>query len=177
VLQRKIASVWLVAALMIIAASASAEPFGHVGHVGLLGGQSSVDISGYENPTSYKLFAGVSFSTYGSLDLAYANLGKFKYNGASDTYLDMDGFELTAMGSYPLSKRVSLFARAGYYKWNMDNVLSGTKFGLDGTDFTFGAGMRFGISDDIRLHLEYQKYNDIEGADFDSVYAGFDFGF
>jgi OmpA-OmpF porin, OOP family len=177
VLQRKIASVWLVVALMSMAASASAQPFGRVGHVGLLGGQSSVDSSGYENPTSYKLFAGVSFSTYGSLDLAYANLGKFKYNGASDTYLDMDGFELTAMGSYPLSKRVSLFARAGYYKWNMDNVLSGTKFGLDGTDFTFGAGMRFGISDDIRLHLEYQKYNDIEGADFDSVYAGFDFGF
>ncbi len=159
--------------LALFAAAAAAQP---VGHVGLLGGQSNVDPSGYDTPSSYKLFAGVSFSTYGSLDLAYANLGKFKHSVGSDT-LDLDGFELTAMGSYPLSKRVSLFARAGYYAWNLDSVISGTSLGFDGTDFTLGAGMRFGISDDIRLHLEYQKYNDIEGADFDSVYAGFDFGF
>lgn len=159
--------------LLLLAVNSSAES---VGHVGLLAGQSSVDISGYEHPSSYKLFAGVSFSTYGSLDLAYANLGKFNHNGDTDS-LDLDGFELTAMGSYPLSKRVSLFARAGYYAWNLDSVLSGTTLGFDGTDFTLGAGMRFGISDDIRLHLEYQKYNDIEGADFDSIYAGFDFGF
>jgi opacity protein-like surface antigen len=168
------AALLLTIPISLFAAAAAAQP---VGHVGLLGGQSSVDANGYENASGYKLFAGVSFSTYGSLDLAYANLGKFNRSGVSDTYFDLDGFELTAMGSYPLSQRVSLFARAGYYSWNLDSVLSGTKFGFDGTDFTLGAGMRFGISDDIRLHLEYQKYNDIEGADFDSIYAGFDFGF
>jgi OmpA-OmpF porin, OOP family len=159
--------------LALFATAAAAQP---VGHVGLLGGQSNIDLSGYDTPSSYKLFAGVSFSTYGSLDLAYANLGKFKRSVGSDTF-DLDGFELTAMGSYPLSKRVSVFARAGYYAWNLDSVISGTSLGFDGTDFTLGAGMRFGISDDIRLHLEYQKYNDVEGADFDSIYAGFDFGF
>lgn len=174
-MMNRVAAILLIAPLTLFAISVSAQP---VGHVGLLGGQSSIDISGYEKPSSYKLFAGVSFSTYGSLDLAYANLGKFKVTGASDTYLDVDGFELTAMGSYPLSKRVSIFARAGYYKWNLDAVLFGTKLGSDdGTDFTLGAGMRFGLSDDIRLHLEYQKYNDISGGDIDSIYAGFDFGF
>ncbi len=173
-LQSKTVAVLFSAAVSLFAASVMAQP---VGHVGLSGGQSSVDLSGYDNPSSYKLFAGVSFSTYGSLDLAYANLGKFRRSGVSDTYLDLDGFELTAMGSYPLSKRISLFARAGYYSWNLDNVLSGTKIGFDGTDFTLGAGMRFSISNDVSLHLEYQKYNDIEGSDYDNLSAGFDFGF
>ncbi len=170
----KVAAILLFIPSTFFAIPVSAQP---VGHVGLLGSQSSIDTSGYDNSTGYKLFAGVSFSTYGSLDLAYANLGRFKRSSVSDTYFDLDGFELTAMGSYPISQRVSLFARAGYYSWNLDSVLSGTKFGFDGNDFTLGAGMRFGISDDIRLHLEYQKYNDIEGADFNSIYAGFDFGF
>lgn len=171
----KVAAILLFIPSTFFASPISAQP---VGHVGLLGSQSSIDTSGYDNSTGYKLFAGVSFSTYGSLDLAYANLGRFKRSSVSDTYIDLDGFELTAMGSYPLTKHVSIFARAGYYKWNLDAVLSGVKLGGDdGTDFTLGAGMRFGLTDDIRLHLEYQKYNDVSGGDVGSIYAGFDFGF
>ncbi len=174
-LPRRTAAIVLIISLPLFSANLQAGP---VGHVGLYTGQSSVDASGYEKPSSYKLFAGVSFSTYGSLDLAYANLGKFKASGASDTYSDVDGFELTAMGRYPVSTRVDVFARAGYYKWNLDNVLSGTKIGSDdGSDFTLGAGVSFQLSKKIRLQFEYQKYNDISGDDINSVYGGLDFGF
>ncbi len=174
-LQSKIAVALLVITLPLVSNSSWAQP---VGHVGFYAGQSSVDASGYEDPSSYKLFAGVSFSTYGSLDLAYANLGKFKRSGVSDTYQDLDGFELTAMGRYPLNRRVDLFARAGYYKWNLDSVLSGTNLGSDdGTDFTLGAGVSFSLSKSVRLQFEYQKYNDVSGDDIDSIYGGLDFGF
>jgi len=174
-LQSKTGMLGIVGGMLLVSGAVNAQG---VGYVGAAGGQSKVDVSGYEKPSSYKVFYGVAFASSGALELAYNNLGRFKVSGMSDTYLDVSGLELTALGRLPLMDRLSLFARAGFYSWNADATLFGTKIGSDsGTDFTFGAGVSIGITDTVHIQLEYQKYNNVTDGNIDTTYAGLSFSF
>jgi len=148
------------------------------GYIGAALGQSEVDVSGYDKASSWQFFAGANLTPYIGAEAAYTNLGQFDVSGTSNTYIEVDGFEFTVVGNLPLSNTASVFAEAGLFSWNADATLFGSKIGSDdGTDLTYGVGLKLGMMRSLHLHLEYQVYNSVSDADIDTLYAGLAFGF
>lgn len=169
----KIAAV--AAALAIFASSSYADVSGYVG--GTIG-LSEVDVSGYDTAPGSQVFVGMNLSQNFGVELAYTYLGQFDVSGASDTYIEVGGFEVTAVGRFPVSDRISFFGEAGVYSWNLDAVLFGTNVGSDdGTDLTYGIGMGVGMTDALELLFEYQRYSNVSDADIDTLRAGLSYNF
>lgn len=172
---RKFSLVLISVGFMMASAASHAQVGGYIG--GSFG-QSEVDVSGYDEANSWQLFAGANLSPYFALEAAYTDLGEFDLSGASNTYVDVYGVEFTAVGIFPLSNTLSFFGEAGLFSWTADATYLGVDIGSDdGTDLTYGFGVRFRLVDELRLHLEYQAYPDISDGDIDTFYGGLSYGF
>ena len=148
------------------------------GYIGATIGQSEVDVSGFDKASGLQLYGGVNLSENLAFEIALTDLGEFNVSGASDTYIDVGGVELTAIGSMPLSDNISLFIEGGFFSWTMDAVLFGTKIGEDdGSDLTYGVGMDVNITDSLGLMIQYQKYTNVSDSDIDTMRAGVSFTF
>lgn len=154
-----------------ITTSVSAQP---VGYIGAAFGQSDVNVAGYDTASSVKIFGGVNLTPYFALEGAYSNLGRFDDNWYQGRYLEVDGIEFTAVGNIPLTSSVSLFGKAGFYSWNVDVTDPGYYYsGSDeGTDLTYGAGVKLGLVEPLSLNVEYQRYSSVSGGDIDTFYLG-----
>lgn len=141
------------------------------GYIGASIGQSDVDVSGYDQADSYQVFGGMNLSQYFGVEVAYTNLGEFDRGLQT---VEVDGFEVTAVGSFPVANSVALFGEAGVYAWNMDDNVSGSD---DGTDLTYGVGAKFQVIPPLKLHVEYQRYSSIGDADIDTIYGGLAYSF
>jgi OOP family OmpA-OmpF porin len=163
------------AALLFATATARAQPSGYIGAAI---GQSEVELTGYDQPSSWQLFGGARLSQAFAVEAAYAYLGKFNLSGGQNTHYTADGFELTLVGRLPLSERISIFGEAGLFAWNLDVTISGTDLGTeDGINGTYGAGVKFALTPPLDLHLEYQTYANIRDADINTLSAGLSYGF
>jgi hypothetical protein len=172
-IRNKAALVLATATLLLSTTSAQAA-----GYVGAAIGQSEVDVSGYDRATSWQFYGGADLSRYVGLEAAYTNLGQFDVTGVPNTHIQVDGFEFTLVGNLPMSGSAAIFAEAGLYSWNADATLFGTKIGSDnGSDLTYGVGIRMGMARSLRMHLEYQVYTNVSDADINTVSAGLAFGF
>lgn len=170
----KYTTVAVAAVLAVFTCSSYAASF----YVGGAVGQSDVEISGYDKAAGSQAFVGISLSQNFAGEFAYTYLGQFDLSGASNTYVEVDGFEVTAVGKLPVSDRISFFGEAGFYSWNVDAVLFGTNFGSDdGTDLTYGVGMDVGLTDALELLIEYQRYSNVSDADIDTLRAGLSYNF
>jgi opacity protein-like surface antigen len=148
------------------------------GYAGAAFGQSDVDVSGFDTASSWQLFGGVNLSQAIAVEAAYTNLGRFDVSGASNTHVDVDGVEFTFIGTIPLSNTVSVFGEAGLFIWDTEATLAGTKIASnDGTNPTYGVGVKIGLMPSMRLQLEYQVYQDVSDGNIDTWYAGINVGF
>ncbi|WP_428634008.1 porin family protein [Sedimenticola sp.] len=168
--------VWLFVCVLSLGSSVSfAQP---VGYIGGSWGSSSVDVSGYDSSGSYKIYFGTYFSRNVALELAYTHLGEFTYDEANGGRIDTNGYEMTLVGVYPVSDNWSLLARAGAYAWNADDRWQGSSRATDdGTSLTYGVGLSTVLSDTTNFQLEYQKYDDISGGNFDSIFGSLTYKF
>jgi hypothetical protein len=76
----------------------------------------------------------------------------------------------------PLGKRATLFAKAGASSWRAD-VTTEDQTGRStrsesGIDPTYGAGFQVRVTARTELHLEWERYANIVGADIDLVSLG-----
>lgn len=162
--------------LLLLASVSHAQPVEF--YIGGAVGDSDVDVSGYDDTSSWQFFGGMELSPYFAIEAAYTDLGEFDVKRVDNSYVEVDGLELTAVGNLPLSQRVSLFGEAGLFSWDLDAVRLGTRFSSrDGTDLTYGAGVKLGVVDSLKVRLEYQRYLDISNRDIDTLYAGISYGF
>lgn len=161
----------LVSALLLVASVSHAQPVKFF--IGGAVGDSDVDVSGYEDTSSWQFFGGVELSRHFAIEAAYTDLGEFDVKGVDNSYVEVDGVELTAVGNLPVSERIALFGEAGLYSWDLDAISLGTRFrSREGTDLTYGAGVKLGVLDSLKLRFEYQRYLDISNRDIDTLYAG-----
>ncbi len=70
------------------------------------------------------------------------------------------------MGTIPLANNLSIYAKAGIARWDVD--ASGSIAGVGAaavsdtaTDFTFGVGLKYDFTKNIAARLEYQRYNNL----------------
>ncbi|NOU51176.1 outer membrane beta-barrel protein [Pseudoalteromonas sp. JBTF-M23] len=136
-------------------------------YTGIGYGQYSFQWDDKENDTSFdddasmlKAYVGTALNEYFSVELAYQN---FDEASDIDSNAELDGVSLAARFSAPLNERFSLYAKGGWLEWNADIYATIPEVGrigreLDGGDWFYGAGIAFGVTQNVNMRLEYERY-------------------
>ena len=154
-------------------------------------GQSSVDIdcagttSCDDKDSTWKILGGYQFNRNFALEFGYADLGAasastpsfflpgFGTVPAANLKIEATVFELLAVGILPIADRFSLYGKAGLARSetetsvNFANGLSRSESD-SGTSLTFGGGVRFDVTRNLGIRLEWQRYTDVPEAVTDS---------
>jgi len=152
------------------------------------GGTCEADDTG----RAFKLFAGYQFAPWFSLEASITDLGDVqadlsgrtrvegvRVDGNADINLSVKGIGLDAILNAPLTPRFSIFGRIGVLAWDADATasargtltLGGQAFGIDevsesasdsGADVAVGAGLRFGLTEQVHLRAEFTHYEVVD---------------
>jgi hypothetical protein len=134
-----------------------------------------------DDDNSWKFFGGYRFNPYLSLELAYIDFGgaedSFDASGSSGDYsIDLSGFAPYIIGTLPLGP-VELFAKAGYYFYDVDvtadlDDLGGDVFSSNTSeeDFLYGFGVGATFFDHLHARLEYEKIDSDLVDDADAIW-------
>ena len=105
-----------------------------------------------------------------ALEGAYVDLGTAQDTPLDSTIdLEIDGFDLSALAYFPITRRWDIFAKAGAFIW--DAQLNGSAPGSSdfsdsdtGTDLGLGFGAPFNTGTALGLRLEIERLNVLDGA-------------
>jgi len=152
------------------------------------GGDCAADDTG----SAFKLFAGYQFAPWFSLEASVADLGDVsatlsgrtrvdgvRIDGNADIELSLKGIGLDAILTAPLTPRFSIFGRLGVLAWDAEATasargtltLGGQSFGIEnvtdrasesGADVAVGAGIRFGLTEQVHLRAEFTHYEVVD---------------
>lgn len=133
-------------------------------------GQTDINESGWDDGTSFSLGAGYSFTKHISIEARYIDFGEFDDNAPPVWTLSGDALVVDLVASYPLTDRVSMFAKLGVFGW--DAELSEDGFGElasdDGTDITYGVGVSLSFADRFSSYIQFKRYAfEVSGEDLD----------
>jgi OOP family OmpA-OmpF porin len=122
----------------------------------------------------FKLYGGYQFTPYFSLEAGYFDLGSYNLDTAilpagmllSD--MGIRGINFDAVFTLPVSDKMSVFARAGMNKIQLDSDFYGSGSAANGnypsgnrrdTHEKFGVGMAYEINDAVSVRVEAERYN------------------
>ena len=120
--------------------------------------------------TAYKVFGGWRMNPYLAFELAYVNLGSPSDEILPGTNLtvETDGFAPYVVGTFPIGDWFELFAKAGYYWYDVETRVSsplGSASSKSSDDnFTWSAGAGVNIFEHVNIRLEYEQF-DFEDTD------------
>lgn len=132
------------------------------------------------NDVGYKIFGAYMFTEHFGVEGSWLDFGNLSENVAGIAQVDInaDGFDLFAVGSYPVSDKLDLFGKAGMVSWDASTSLDGVDQGSDnGEDLALGIGVRFNTDSNFGIRGEYE-WLDIK--DTDSAWllsVGFEYAF
>lgn len=131
-------------------------------------------ISGTElNDTAdaWKVFGGYMLNQHFAVEAGYVNLGEFEFDAtAAGTFLTgaehLMGFNLVAVGTYPVTEQFAVFGKAGAFRWESEYERSGgggpTIDDISNrTDPTYGVGVRWSFSDQLHLRAEWERFENV----------------
>lgn len=158
---------------------------------GLTGTVSVTQDNRDDTDTGYKIFGGYSFNKYFAMEVFYADFGRMKEDVTAalnvtdgtntlvgtatlGARLDLTGYGVDLVGSYPVADRFSLFAKLGYFYHKVDADLAlgftGTQNGTpatlsevasdsdNGSDYSFGFGADYHFNNNMAVRLDWQRY-------------------
>ncbi|HEY0975046.1 MAG TPA: porin family protein [Solimonas sp.] len=126
-----------------------------------------------DSRVSYKGILGARLSPNFSLEGQYINFGTAK-DGANQ--VKADGFTAGVVFDLPLTEWFSPYAKAGALFWDADGRFANVRSSDDGTDFTYGVGARFGLSEAVDFRVEYERF-ELNDTDVDMASANLQFNF
>ena len=132
-----------------------------------------------ESHLSWKGLAGVKFIEVLSIEGQYIDFGA--HNRNSDN-VKAHGWTAGAVVDLPISTAFTPYAKAGALFWNSDGTytsngtLTGTGFRQSGTDLTWGGGVRFKLSQNLDLRVEYERFR-LDDTHVDNATAAVQFNF
>jgi len=132
-----------------------------------------------DSDTAWKLFGGYQFNKNIAVEISYIDLGDFSFdNTVIDIDADVDAFAIDAVGILPLNDMFSLHGRAGIARWDLngDSNILGTTVDFDdnGTDFHYGLGGTFNVTEQIGIRAEWERIEDVD-ADIYTANVAFNF--
>ena len=158
-------------------------------------GLSITTIHDNNSDTGFKVFGGYSFNKYFALEGGYFNLGKFGYDattipaGTLNGEIKVNGFNLDAVLSLPITEKFSVFGRVGVDRAKADVTFVGTGFAVvknpnpseQSTNLKYGAGLQYDFTRSFGMRAEVERYriNDAIGnkGDIDLASIGVLFRF
>jgi OmpA-OmpF porin, OOP family len=147
-------------ALSPVVASADSGPY-----VGAGIGYFGLDGDGFDaSDTSFKVFGGYRANQYFAAELEYIDGGKPEDSGVE---IDISGWNLSALGSWPVTEQFDVFAKLGVIFWDA----KARGFGDDsGEDFSYGVGADYKFGENWAIRGEYQRF-EIENTDTADLFS------
>jgi OOP family OmpA-OmpF porin len=190
---RRVAFAACTAAAMIVPTAGLAQgPFGGPDTVAYIGGsvgQSMADnfcddtaVPGSncdDKSTAWSVFIGAQIHRNFAIEVGYREFGEMAVTvPGSLTSIDAKAFELLGVGILPIGDKLALYGKLGAYFGETDNEVStplGVTPGKDSNiNLTYGAGAEWEFMKQLRLRVEYQRYQEMSGSDvhLDAVSLG-----
>ncbi|MFQ6024733.1 MAG: porin family protein [Acidiferrobacterales bacterium] len=141
-----------------------------------------------DSDNGFRLFGGYRFNRYVALQGAVVTLGTEL--GPAD--FTKDGLAVQAIGTFPVGKRFELFAKAGFFVWEVrveTNEFDCSDFdgGFicfvdedvvdDGTDPVYGFGVEYRFGERWGVRSEWERFEDVGESDIDSFSTSVTFRF
>lgn len=142
----------LVAALTALPAVAQVDDTPHLYGGGSVGRNDNEEFS-------WSLFGGYQANRWLGAEFGYRDLGRQTIGG---TTVDASAWELVGVGRLPLFDRFSAYGKLGGYLGRAH----GGGINENNTELTYGAGLEYGLTRNIALRGEWQRYTDLGGGGF-----------
>lgn len=130
-----------------------------------------------DDHVGYKGIVGFRLGGVFSIEGQYIDFGTSE-NG--DNEVEADGWTVGVVAALPIFEAINPYAKAGVLMWDADGrtglgtqLTSGSD---DGTDFTYGLGLRFNLTDSLALRTEYERFA-LDEIDVDMASANLVFMF
>ncbi|MFA5940597.1 MAG: porin family protein [Sinimarinibacterium sp.] len=121
----------------------------------------------------YKGIAGVHLSEIFSIEGQYIDFGTAE---DGDNRVDASGWTAGATLKVPVFPRIYPYAKAGALFWDADGRSAAINASDNGTDFTYGVGVQFNLTDFLQLRTEYERFELSDtGVDMGSANLVFSF--
>jgi OmpA-OmpF porin, OOP family len=153
-LRREIVKKIVIAFAVLLASFIAAPAIAANAYLGINAGQNKMDFSGAKESTAYSVFGGYIFNEYIAGELAYTDFGSADTN-VSGVSLKGNAVSVAAVGSLPLGKDFSLFAKLGYASTSVE-ATGGSSESKD--DVTYGIGAQYNATKDIGIRLGYDSF-------------------
>lgn len=163
----------IAAAVIALAASSAAfaaePPFFYAG-IDI----SSTDFDDFDRDTGFGAFVGYKFNENIALEAGYHRLADKRYSaGTLSADVQIDQYDLSVLGTLPLSSGFDLYGRLGYNRLTVDVDAPGF-FGKEHqSKLVYGVGLAYAFTPVLQGRLEVQKPN----SDVTKLAAGIVFKF
>lgn len=127
------------------------------------GGNDDVD----DKRVTYKGLAGIRLGSLIALEAQYIDFGTAEDGG---NRVNADGVTAGIVVDVPVLPFIRPYGKAGALFWETDERYGGLLRSREGTDFTYGVGVRFTVSDHVDLRAEYERF-ELDNNDVDNVSA------
>lgn len=126
--------------------------------------------------TAWKIFGGYMFNRHFGLEAAYVDLGEVSYSGSfggaavTGGKVEITGFNVAAIGSYPVNEQFSVFGKLGFFLWDAEasDTTGGVPFSAkdDGTDLSWGVGVNYNFTRNLGVRAEWEMFesSDADGS-------------
>ena len=123
-----------------------------------------------DKDTAWKVFGGYQINRYFGVEVGYADFGEFPASGTvlgfpAAASAEATAFELLGIGTFPFTQRLSGYAKAGGFRWDVDTVAAVGAVARggsdDGIDFTYGLGLKYDFTRNLAARFEFQRYNNV----------------
>lgn len=135
---------------------------------------SSTDFDDYDRDTGFGAFAGYKFNENIAVEAGYHRLADTTYrSGALRADVRIDQYDLSVLGTLPLSNGFGLYGRLGYNRLTVDVDAPGF-FGKEHqSKLVYGLGLAYAFTPELHGRLEVQKPH----SDITKLAAGVVFSF
>jgi OmpA-OmpF porin, OOP family len=113
-----------------------------------------------EDEAAKKAFAVLKFNEYIGIEASYI---EFDEAGNDALTLDADGKSLALIFEAPISPVFSIYAKGGQLWWDADASVNSDIVDVsddyDGDETFWGGGLKFRLTDNLDLRVEYERFN------------------
>jgi OOP family OmpA-OmpF porin len=108
---------------------------------------------------AWRAFGGWQANRWLGAEFGYHDLGRLTIGGVT---VDSSAWEFVGVGRVPIVDRLAAYGKLGMYLGRSH----GSGFNENNTDLTYGLGVEYGVTRQIALRGEWQRYTDLGGGGF-----------